>query len=56
MESPCESRRLNVWDEPLSENEREIIEQVLKTGSGNDARSWLRHLLRVYDAREESHG
>jgi hypothetical protein len=49
-------RPLNVWDEPLSDNEREIIGLVLATGSGNDARRWLRHLLKVYDAREASRG
>lgn len=53
-EAPLQARRLNVWDEPLSDNERAIINQVLKTGSGNDARRWLTHLLKVYDAREAS--
>lgn len=47
-------RRLDIWNAPLTDNERSIIEQVLKTGSGNDARRWLRHLLTIYDAREAS--
>lgn len=45
-----------IWSEPLTHSERDTIEYILSRGSGNDARRWLRFVLKVYDAREASRG
>lgn len=45
-----------IWSAPLTDNEREIIARVLDGGSLDDTRSWLRHVLKVYDAREKDRG
>lgn len=51
---PASVRSAEIWSEPLTETERGIIEHVLRDGTRDDLGRWLRHLLKVYDAREAS--
>ncbi len=57
-----ERETLEAWAEPLTDNERVLIEHAIADETA-DCRKWLRHLLTCYDAalaaapdaRDESH-
>lgn len=41
----------DIWSEPLTQSERQIIENVLREGDLRAARSWLIHCVRIFDAQ-----
>lgn len=41
----------DIWSEPLTQSERQMIENVLREGDLRATRIWLNHCVRIFDAQ-----
>lgn len=56
MNEELETKRLDIWGDPLTDNERAIITSIIDNSDESDlVKKWLRHVIRVHDACAEKH-